>query len=493
MFWVSEMNRVEQPGVGTTGVVFANIIVAAQTCDETMLNSVVPDKVKDQIRLRMSEVISKCLVFWVMVLNNVGAEDASMTSLWPSLVSFLEIIQGTRCFDHKDFVPKSYFVVMRVLVPFMQHFPSCAAEGDRIADDMPFSALAVKFRKFKALVVLESDWALIHECNVSDATTIKLKLLVVAATSSQYVKVLITELRSRVTDLYTAWHAAFIKAVTEPKNSDAPELQEYTDLRDASTSLGDHRLSKQLEFLDALGRSEAAQITFETAWSAADTEEARSIMNIGTVFTKLSSTAKPLRVMIQNGVLKGLYEDDGTWGHFDIVEAVDNAADIVEQVVTRSDGLLTQARDAWAAHAEQAVKCLVDWCPAWEVEKDRPEFPTKEMVKLLLLNKHYPDLTPLGNKLDDILKASSTMVRGGCPPIFSPELLKRSANARDIAYSTTSLTYCVHKLIVQLPKQLCIATRARQAKELKAALAEKNFHPPAGLEKRLEAMICASA
>jgi hypothetical protein len=458
-----------------------------------MLNTVVPDKMKDQIRLRMSEVISKCLVFWVMVFNTVGAEDASMTSLWPSLVSFLEAVQGTRCIDHKLFVPKSYFVVMRVLLPFMLHIPSCAAEGEGIADDMPFSDLAVKYCKFKALVVQEGDWALIHECNVSDATTIKLKKLVVDAVSSQYVNVLLADLRSRVTVLYTAWSAAFVKAVTEPRDSHAPEFQEFTDLRDATTSLGDHRLSKQIEFLDAVGRVEAAQNNFEAAWSAADTEEARSIVNTGTVFSKLSSAVKPLRVMMQNGVLKGLFEDEVTWGHFDIVETMPHAAVIVETVVMECDGLLTSARDAWAAHAEQAVKCLVDWCPAWEVEKDRPEFPTNEIVKLLLLNKHYPNLTPLGNKLDDILKACSTMVRGGCPPIFTAELLKRSANARDLAYSTTSLTYCVHKLIVQLPKQQCIANRARQAKELKAALAEKNFHPPPGLEKRLEAMICASA
>ena len=166
-----------------------------------MLNTVVPDKVKDQIKLRMSEVISKCLVFWVQVFNTVAAEEASMTILWPSLISFLEAVQGTRCLDHKLFVPKSYTVVLRVLVPFMQHLPSCKGEGDGIADNISFTDLAAKFRKFKALVVQDGDWALINECNVSDATTTKLKHMVVGATSSQYAKVLVAELRSRVTDL----------------------------------------------------------------------------------------------------------------------------------------------------------------------------------------------------------------------------------------------------------------------------------------------------
>ncbi len=110
------------------------------------------------------------------------------------------------------------------------------------------------------------------------------------------------------------------------------------------------------------------------------------------------------------------------------------------------------------------------------------------MAKALLSNKNYSKLTPLGNKLDEYLKGSMAMVRSGCPHFFSADLAKRGNAVRDLAYNTTSLTYCTHKMmisIVKLPEQ----ARAAAAVDLRAALDAKKFKEPPAIEKKISGWV----
>jgi hypothetical protein len=74
------------------------------------------------------------------------------------------------------------------------------------------------------------------------------------------------------------------------------------------------------------------------------------------------------------------------------------------------------------------------------------DFPSRELVKLLLMNKELSKLSPLANKVNDYLTSAGSLLRRGAPPIFTPALSKRAATAKSLGHNTTSLTYAMHKV-----------------------------------------------
>lgn len=114
------------------------------------------------------------------------------------------------------------------------------------------------------------------------------------------------------------------------------------------------------------------------------------------------------------------------------------------------------------------------------------DFPSKDMIKRLLTNSEYPKLTPIGNKVDESIKTNAALVRAGCTSIYSAELTKRAMMARDSAYATTSVTYCVHKVFLTIPKLATDHAKAVAAVELKTALEAKHFALPPSIKNRLD-------
>jgi hypothetical protein len=101
------------------------------------------------------------------------------------------------------------------------------------------------------------------------------------------------------------------------------------------------------------------------------------------------------------------------------------------------------------------------------------------------MNPKYKVLAPMGNLVAESLKVSSNFMRSGCPPTFPANLIKEATTAKDLAFSTTSLTYCLSKLYVTIPQKCKTETaRSTEAAALKVALEAKDFViPPALLAK----------
>lgn len=91
------------------------------------------------------------------------------------------------------------------------------------------------------------------------------------------------------------------------------------------------------------------------------------------------------------------------------------------------------------------------------------------MTKELLTNPSYKQLSPVANIVDGMLKSAASVVSSGGPPVFAPDVLKRAATTRDLAWATTSLTYCVFQLFVAFPKIMAASQKAKEAKKLKEA------------------------
>ena len=105
----------------------------------------------------------------------------------------------------------------------------------------------------------------------------------------------------------------------------------------------------------------------------------------------------------------------------------------------------------------------------------------------MVLNPHYNELTGAANALQDVVKVNNSLVLLGVSPPFSPAELKNAVTARELAYNTTSLTYCVFKLYVDIPKLKAQSKQKTDAVALREALKLKLFTIPPSLERKLTA------
>lgn len=180
-----------------------------------------------------------------------------------------------------------------------------------------------------------------------------------------------------------------------------------------------------------------------------------------------------LRAVLEAGAAQAFNRDLG-WGEFDVVECedVENQA---KELLTGASSLSDEIRGRWTSQVESLAKTLASWCPPWEVEAPGDDFPSKERVKSLVLNPDYKSLAPTANKLNEMLSRASALVIGGMPPVFTPEVLKNATTARDLGYSTMSLTYMVFKLLVEFPKLKDLDAKRKEAAKLREALKAKQF------------------
>ncbi len=82
-----------------------------------------------------------------------------------------------------------------------------------------------------------------------------------------------------------------------------------------------------------------------------------------------------------------------------------------------------------------------------------------------------------------------SLVRQGGPKAFTAELDKKASGARDLAHSTTSLTYAICKLYITIPKLLTDKAKADAATQLNGALTLKGFACPVSVQKRIDHFI----
>ena len=129
-----------------------------------------------------------------------------------------------------------------------------------------------------------------------------------------------------------------------------------------------------------------------------------------------------------------------------------DANEICDAAIASGEEFVREAGAQWAAQLDTLTRPLASWCPSWEVEAGSADFPTKEHLKASLTNPKYKQLTPVASILDGMLKASSLLMKAGVSPIYSPQALKEATSARDLGYTTTSLTVCCFKAYVELPK-----------------------------------------
>lgn len=151
-----------------------------------------------------------------------------------------------------------------------------------------------------------------------------------------------------------------------------------------------------------------------------------------------------------------------------------------KSVVTHADELMTFARAAWTTQIDAACVTLASWIPAWEPEAAKPEFPSKDVAKMVLSNPHLKEFTLAGNKLAAMLGASAAIVQAGVSPIFPAGLIKT------FAYNTTSVAFAVYKLLIAFPKMSTPEEKARAACALREQLeAKEGLAIPPGILARL--------
>lgn len=238
--------------------------------------------------------------------------------------------------------------------------------------------------------------------------------------------------------------------------------------------VNDSRLELEVRFLRCAGAFEQANRMFRQRWvpdgQAEPNVDARAVASDG--MTKLYSSLflrlRDLKAMRENGVAH-LFPQAST-SPFDIVinSPVDANA-LCDAAVSSGEQLVQAAGAEWAAQLDTLTQSLASWCPSWEVEAGSADFPTKEHIKALLTNQMYKQLTPVANILDGMLKASSLLMRAGVSPIYTPQALKAATSARDIGYTTTSLTVCCFKAYVELPKITAGKSRAAEVAKLRKA------------------------
>ena len=144
---------------------------------------------------------------------------------------------------------------------------------------------------------------------------------------------------------------------------------------------------------------------------------------------------------------------------------------------------IDDARAFWVQQLTAAIKTIETWCPQWQVAQQSDTFPSKDLVKALVLNPNYNKLTGAANALQDVVKVNNSLVQLGVSPPFSPAELKNAVTARELAYNTTSLTYCVFKLYVDIPKLKAQSKQKTDAVALREALKLKLFTIPPSREE----------
>ena len=127
--------------------------------------------------------------------------------------------------------------------------------------------------------------------------------------------------------------------------------------------------------------------------------------------------------------------------------------------------------------------------PVWEPASGASDFPCKALVKELISNPHYKELTPAANSVGSMLGANSAVVKAGLTPLYSPQDQKTGSTLRSLAFNTLSLTYAVYNIFVMLPKTP-VADRPKNARALLTALESKEtFTIPTSLKAAVMALI----
>lgn len=205
------------------------------------------------------------------------------------------------------------------------------------------------------------------------------------------------------------------------------DIKSFTELLSDCELICCSQLALQVKFWNVLSRCECAAARFDAMWtsdaSVARDKDKTSIANqaVMLLYKDLNLTAKAVRAMRDNGAASHIAT--AGFASFKFMDA--DVKSVIEKCLTDVDALLDTARTEWNADFKALCETVASWCPAWQLESNSDTFPTREMVKSLIMNPKFKQLAPAANLLGDALTASSSLVRDGCPPLFPADLLKQ--------------------------------------------------------------------
>jgi hypothetical protein len=321
-------------------------------------------------------------------------------------------------------------------------------------EEMPrlFADVSLSFSCYASLQVSLTEQAALKDWGLLDDVVAQL-----VTTGKEFGLERVSKLRDSLTTtlvpLLAEWHDAWRMAVVECHGLPSESEETYTKLLSHVMMVKDSRLELEVRFLRCAGAFEQAHRMFRQRWvpdgQAEPNVDERAVTSDG--MTKLYSSLflrlRDLKAMVENGVAHLLPQASIDPFHI-VMHAQVDATALSDAAVSSGEQLLQAAVAEWAAQFDSLTQSLASWCPPWEVEATSPDFPTKVHVNELLTNKKYGQLTPVANLLDGMLKASNMLMRAGVSPIYTPQAVKAATQARDIGYTTTSLTVCCFKAYV---------------------------------------------
>ena len=333
-----------------------------------------------------------------------------------------------------------------------------------------FADVSQSFIRYARLDVSATEQSALKEWGLVDDA-----VAVLVTTGKEIAVERVSKLRDSLTTtlvpLLADWQAAWKKAVEASDGLPTESEEKYMNLLTHVMMVKDSRLELEVRFLRCAGAFDHANRMFRQRWvpdaqSEADVD-ARALASDGMtkLYSSLCLRLRDLKAMRENGVAH-LFPQAATSLLDIVINSPLDANAFCDAAVSSGEELVQAVRAEWSGQLDALTQSLSSWCPSWEVEAGGADFPTTEHLKALLTNKHYKELTPVANILDGMLKASSLLMRAGVSPIYTPQAVKAATSARDLGYTTTSLTICCFKAYVELPKITAGTKRAAEVATL---------------------------
>lgn len=421
--------------------------------------------------------LPKCLLFLATGLHddvgmNASFEDPFAVVVMKNVAAFWQLVLGAKEVPLSELLAEPVKNAVRALSEFLVAHSSCAS--NQTAEDAPndFADVSSAFRQYAMLRMPASMQDALGAWGLAAEAVTALVDSGTELCGGTRVRKLRDSLVTTLKPLWVDWRQAFYTALEVGGELPSEVSEMYSSLLHHIDLTGDVRLEMEARFMQCFGLFECAFKKLKKRWAPdgqlEPSADDRSLASEGMkeAYSELFLRLRDLKGMQDNGVEK-LFPKAATSDFGIVVNEHMDAKAAVDAAVASGEHLAQSACREWCSQLKALTDSLAAWCPGWQAEAACDDFPNRDRVKSLLTNPHYKQLTPVANVVDSMLKAAHALVRGGVSPIFAPELVKAGTTARDLAYATTSLTVCVFRLYVELPKIQAAKTRAAEAAKLR--------------------------
>ncbi len=242
--------------------------------------------------------------------------------------------------------------------------------------------------------------------------------------------------------------------------------QDDADTKDVLENLGkivklveplqDTRLNEQMTIYHLLTASCGANLQVKKAWEqCASAEEKALRADWVKVVSPLRVEAAGLRRALDKPDIAELFIflEDADYMHLPVLVDTIDPEPSIREALSEVEITLRVCYNTWTTFIENMTATLEQNCPPWRDWIEKQTFPSDELIKELLGNKGYPQLTPIANKLDGFLAVSKSMAQAdACGSVLTEETLQKARLARDHAFDTVSFTYSVWRVVQKIPE-----------------------------------------